>query len=147
MTPRRGTLVPSMVKPSSLASTAFDSLPATESCLSRKAMVSLSPMGSLSATSSTPASAPRSRSARVNERPIRPKPLIPTRTAICLPPYGYLDYSRARNAFANRRGSWARPWGRATSAPTGSTPSDRTVSVDTARAPSSAYRNVSTRAP
>ncbi len=86
ITPRRGTSRPSMVKPSSLAATARSSVPPTESCFSRNAMVSLSPIGSFTATSSTPASAPRARSARVNERPMRPKPLIPTRTVMDNPP-------------------------------------------------------------
>ena len=44
------------------------SVPPTESCLSRNATVWLSPIGSFTATSSTPASAPRASSARVNER-------------------------------------------------------------------------------
>src|SRR5206468_13027168 len=61
-------------------------VPPTESCFNRKATVWLSPIGSFTATRSTPASAPRASSARVNERPIRPKPLIPTRTATACPP-------------------------------------------------------------
>ena len=53
------------------------SIPPTESCFRRNAIVALSPIGSFTATSSTPAPAPRASSARWNERPMRPKPLIP----------------------------------------------------------------------
>ena len=72
---------PSIEMPSSVPWMSLGRVPPTESCLSRNATVWLSPMGSLTATSSTPES-PRLSNARVNERPMRPKPLIPTRTAI-----------------------------------------------------------------
>ena len=63
------TSLPSTEKPPSDTLTSFFSTPPTESCLRRKAMVSLSPNGSLTATSSTPAaslrnSGPRARMAR-----------------------------------------------------------------------------------
>src|SRR2546430_7340702 len=74
--------LPSTENPPSLTLTSLRSVPPTESCFSRKAIVSLSPNGSLTATSSTPALSPRSSRARWKERPIRPYPLIPTRTVI-----------------------------------------------------------------
>ncbi len=48
-------------------------------------MVCESPKGSFTATSSTPADSPRASSARVKDRPMRPKPLIPTRTVMTPP--------------------------------------------------------------
>jgi hypothetical protein len=57
------------------ASTGKSSVPRTESCFRRCAIVFVSPM-SFTATSSK--SPPRSRCARKKFRPIRPKPLIPT---------------------------------------------------------------------
>ena len=76
------TSLPSTENPPLLTFTSLRSVPPTESCLSRKAIVSLSPNGSFTATSSTPARSPRSSRARWKERPIRPYPLIPTRTVI-----------------------------------------------------------------
>ena len=58
------TSLPSTENPLSVAFTSFGSTPPTESCLRRNAIVSASPKGSFTATSSTPAPAPRSRSAR-----------------------------------------------------------------------------------
>ncbi len=58
------TSFPSTENPLSVTLTSFFSRPPTESCLRRNAIVSLSPNGSLTATSSTPAPAPRARMAR-----------------------------------------------------------------------------------
>src|SRR5258705_2317572 len=76
------TSLPSTEKPPLLTFTSLGMVPPTESCLSRNAIVSLSPNGSLTATNSTPALSPRSSRARWKDRPIRPYPLTPTRTAI-----------------------------------------------------------------
>ena len=65
---------PARMKPSP-ASTGRSSVPSTESCFSRCAIVFVSPM-SFAATSSK--SPPRARWARKKFRPIRPNPLIPT---------------------------------------------------------------------
>ena len=56
---------------------------------------------------------------------MRPKPLIPTRTAIGSSWLESSDQTRARRVIANRTGSWAPPPSRATSAATGSTPRAR----------------------
>ena len=55
---------PSTENPPSVSFTSFGIVPPTESCLSRNAIVWASPNGSFTATSSTPASAPRARIAR-----------------------------------------------------------------------------------
>ena len=70
--------------PSTLISLAI--VPPTESCLSRNAIVCASPNGSFTATSSTCDCSPLARMARVKDRPIRPNPLMPTRTAILILP-------------------------------------------------------------
>src|SRR3954451_12676539 len=67
--------------PSSTTFTSSGSLPRTESYLSRCAMVSIDPR-SLTATKSM--SAPACLAAREKFRPMRPKPLIPTRTVMAL---------------------------------------------------------------
>src|SRR6185503_8183524 len=73
---------PSTEMPSPLASTFELRLPSTESCLSRCASVAAL-VRSLTATKSIFLSPS---AARMMFRPIRPKPLIPTRTAIKSPP-------------------------------------------------------------
>ena len=88
MTSSLTTSAPSTEKPLSFAFTSLPRVPPTESCFRRNAIVAASPIGSLTATSSTPADAPRASSARWNERPMRPKPLIPTRTVIPPTPFG-----------------------------------------------------------
>ena len=87
--------LPSIEKPSPSTLISLASVPLTESCLSRNAMVCASPNGSLTATSSTSDSSPRERMARVNARPIRPNPLMPTRVAICV------LLKRSRESFAS----------------------------------------------
>ncbi len=123
---------PSIEKPLSLCSMSFARVRPTESCFNKKAIVSASPKGSLTATSSTFACSPRARIALVNERPMRPNPLMPTRTAIRFssePAVSWSrsarrrDYSRAASAFASCRGSWSHSPGPAMGAATGSVPS------------------------
>ena len=102
--------VPSIEKPPVSSLTSFFSVPPTESCLSRNAIVCASPNGSFTATSSTLACSPRARIARVNDRPMRPNPLIPTRTDIPNPPRwthpaAGFDYSNAASAEASLAGS------------------------------------------
>ena len=66
----------------SVASTSTPSRPATESCSSRNASVSASAFGSLTATTSIPGAGSRPSRTRSNDRPIRPKPFMPTRTVM-----------------------------------------------------------------
>ena len=76
-----------------------------------------SPNGSFTATSSTLGLLAPGEHRPVNDRPIRPNPLIPTRTAIASPPVIRVragsDYSRAASAVASLRrivpGPFARP--------------------------------------
>src|SRR5215218_4238846 len=75
---------PSIVSDPSPASTVPGNGPYTESYLSRCASVPVSVM-SLTATIST--SAPDSCAARKTLRPMRPKPLIPTRTGMAMNPF------------------------------------------------------------
>ena len=70
---------PSTTMPSRVARTFASRRPWTESLPSRKAMVSMEPR-SLTATNSK--SAPRALAARKKLRPIRPNPLMPTRTVM-----------------------------------------------------------------
>ena len=85
----------------------------------------------------------RASSARVNERPIRPNPLMPTRTAIA-PSLGSIvaaDYSRAWSAFAKSYRIVGKPVGGGRSlAATGSTPRARICPSSAASTPSVSYR-------
>ena len=74
---------PPTVIESSVEETSSASTPSTESYLSRWAMLLLS-IRSLAATISM--SAPDAWTARKKLRPMRPKPLIPTRTVTCVLP-------------------------------------------------------------
>ena len=78
---------PSTVIPSALGFTSAARLPSTESYLSRCASVAAL-VRSLTATKSI---AELPRAARMMFRPIRPKPLIPTRTAIDILPRAHLS--------------------------------------------------------
>ena len=136
-------LLPSTENPPLLTFTSLRSVPPTESLEQEGHRLAVAERV-VDGDQLDPGSLSRSSRAR-KERPIRPYPLIPTRTVIrCasvvsarshVASFAPADYSRACSAAASLPGSCTSPSVRATSAGTGSTPQSRITASSAARAP------------